>query len=73
MRTYAVVFERGGENEENWGAWVPDLPGCISTGDTLEEAKENIRDAIDLHIRGMIEDGEPVPEPSVVELVDVAA
>lgn len=58
---YAVVIEKAGSN---YGAYVPDLPGCIATGATLTEVENNIRDAIRLHIDGMREDRLPVPEPS---------
>ncbi len=61
MKKYAVVIERG---ENNLSAYVPDLPGCITTGRTVEEIGENIREAILLHLEGMAEDGEVVPEPS---------
>ncbi len=67
MKRYAVVFEKA---EKNWAAYVPDLPGCISTGRTLDETKRNIREAISLHLEAMQEVGEPVPEPSTqVEFV----
>jgi predicted RNase H-like HicB family nuclease len=56
---YAVVIERAGTN---YGAYVPDLPGCVATGDTVEEAEENIREAIRFHIDGLREDGLPIPE-----------
>jgi predicted RNase H-like HicB family nuclease len=55
---YAVVIEKAGNN---YGAYVPDLPGCIATGDTVEEVEANIRDAIEMHIEGMLEDGLPIP------------
>jgi len=58
--TYAVIFE---EAENNWAAYVPDLPGCISTGRTLEDAERNIREAIRGHLRTLREFGEPVPQP----------
>jgi predicted RNase H-like HicB family nuclease len=58
---YAVVIEKG---ERNYSAYVPDLPGCVSVGDTLEEAKAGIRDAIEFHLAGMREDGSPIPKPS---------
>ena len=45
-------------------AYVPDLPGCVTTGKTLEEIERNIREAVELHLEGMLEDGEPIPEPS---------
>jgi predicted RNase H-like HicB family nuclease len=60
---YAVVVERAGGN---YSAYVPDLPGCIATGDTPEDTEKEIRAAIRLHIDGMIEDGIPTPEPTTV-------
>ncbi|VTR98121.1 Uncharacterized protein OS=Arenimonas composti TR7-09 = DSM 18010 GN=P873_11020 PE=4 SV=1: UPF0150 [Gemmata massiliana] len=69
MKRYAVVLENAGTN---WGAYVPDLPGCVATGDTKEETEQLIREAIQLHLEGMIEDQLPVPEPSCqVEYVEV--
>ena len=69
MRRFAVVFERA---ERNWAAYVPDLPGCITTGQTLEETRRNIREAIELHLEAMQLVGEPVPAPSTeVELVEI--
>ena len=56
---FAVVFER---LPNNYDAYVPDLPGCISTGETWDEMQQMIREAISFHIEGMLEDGEPVPE-----------
>jgi len=74
MIEYAVIYERGLEGEENWGAYVPDLPGCVTTGDTLEETRRHIREAIDIHLKGMRAEGMPIPEPSThVERVAVAA
>ncbi len=68
---YAVVIERA---EANFSAYVPDLPGCVATGATLEEVEALIREAISFHIEGMQEDGTPIPPPSsVVEYVDIAA
>ena len=66
MKEYVVIFERGAEGEENWGAYVPDLPGCITTGDTYEEAQGHIKEAIRLHLRGLAEDGLPIPEPTTL-------
>ena len=60
MREYAVLYEQG---EENWGAIVPDLPGCVSIGDTLEDAKENVKEAISVYLEELQERGEPTPEP----------
>ena len=68
---YAIVIERA---ESNYSAYVPDLPGCIATGATLEEVEQQIREAIEFHLEGMREDGIPAPQPSSrVEYVDVAA
>ena len=58
---YAVVIEKG---ERNYSAYVPDLPGCVSVGDSLEDVKAEIRDAIEFHLEGMREDGLPIPQPS---------
>ena len=58
---YAVIFERG---ENNWAAYVPDLPGCISTGKTLEDTERNIREAIQGHLKTMRDFGQPVPPPT---------
>lgn len=68
---YAVVIERA---EGNFSAYVPDLPGCVATGATLEEVESEIRDAIAFHLEGMREDGLPIPDPSCkVEYVEFAA
>lgn len=67
---YAVVIEKA---ENNYSAYVPDLPGCVATGVTIEEVESEIREAIEFHLEGMREDGEPIPPPSShVEYVDVA-
>jgi predicted RNase H-like HicB family nuclease len=58
---YAVIFERG---SASYGAYVPDLPGCIAVGKTLAETRKLIREAIDFHVDGMILHGEDVPAPS---------
>ena len=60
MKNYAVIYERG---EENWGAIVPDLPGCVSIGDTLEEVQHNVKEAIEIYIEVLRERGDPIPEP----------
>jgi predicted RNase H-like HicB family nuclease len=68
---YAVVIEKA---ESNYSAYFPDLPGCIATGETVAEVQEHIREAIELHVAGMREDGIPVPLPSSeVAYVDVLA
>jgi predicted RNase H-like HicB family nuclease len=60
--------------EGNYSAYVPDLPGCVATGITVEEAEAQIREAIAFHLDGMREDGVAIPQPaSHVEYVDVAA
>jgi predicted RNase H-like HicB family nuclease len=66
---YAMIIEKG---EKNYSAYFPDLPGCIATGKTLDEVKRRMREALELHLRGMREDGLPIPEPSLVEYVDAA-
>jgi len=68
---YAIVIERA---EGNYSAYVPDLPGCVSTGSTVAETERNIREAIRFHLDGLREDGLPVPDPSaVVEYCELAA
>jgi predicted RNase H-like HicB family nuclease len=68
---YAIVIEKA---ENNYAAYVPDLLGCVATGKTIEETEQQIREAIEIHLRGMREDGLPIPEPSShVEYIDVAA
>jgi predicted RNase H-like HicB family nuclease len=73
MRKYAVVIEQG---EHNLSAYVPDLPGCITTGRSVKEIERNIREAVELHLEGLREDGEPIPEPhtavTYIELQGVA-
>ena len=61
MKRYAVVIERA---PGNYSAYVPDLPGCIATGTTIEEVEREIREAIEFHIEGLRDAGEPVPEPT---------
>ena len=56
---YAVIFEQG---ESNWAAYVPDLPGCITAGRTMEETEANIRDAIEGHLRTLREFGDSIPQ-----------
>ena len=67
---YAIVIEKA---EGNYSAYVPDLPGFIATGATIEETEQQIREAVEFHLDGMREDGEPIPPlSSQVEYVDVA-
>ncbi len=66
---YAIVIEKA---ENNYAAYVPDLPGCVATGKTVEETDQQIREAIEFHLRGMREDGLPIPEAvSQVDYVEV--
>jgi predicted RNase H-like HicB family nuclease len=66
---YAVVFEKA---EHNWAAYVPDLPGCVTTGPKLEDTRRLIAEAIEFHIEGLRLQGEPIPEPtSVADSVEV--
>jgi predicted RNase H-like HicB family nuclease len=68
---YAIVIERA---ENNYSAYVPDLPGCVATGRTLEETEVEIREAIEFHLAGLREDGLPLPVPeSHVDDIEVAA
>jgi predicted RNase H-like HicB family nuclease len=67
---YAMVIEKG---DHNYSAYLPDLPGCVTTGGTVEELKHNMQEAIELHLEGLKEDGLPIPEPSEVDFVEVAA
>jgi predicted RNase H-like HicB family nuclease len=68
---YTVIIEQG---ESSWGAYVPDLPGCVATGETREVVQRLLREAIDFHIEGLREQGETVAEPhSFSELVEIDA
>jgi predicted RNase H-like HicB family nuclease len=60
---YAVVIEK---SENGFAAYVPDLPGCIAAGEGLAETERLIREAIEFHLEGMREHGDPIPEPSTV-------
>lgn len=68
---FAVIVEKG---ETSFGAYVPDLPGCIAAADTREEVLQLINEAIEFHVESLREDGQPIPEPaSSIEYVEVAA
>ena len=68
---YAIVIEK---TASNYSAYVPDLPGCIATGATVEETEKLIREAIEFHLEGMREDGTPIPPgSSQVEYVEVVS
>lgn len=58
---YAVIFERA---QCDWAAYVPDMPGCMTTGRTLEETQRNIREAIEGHLDTLRQFGDPIPQPS---------
>ena len=67
---YAIVIEK---SPNNYGAYSPDLPGCVATGKTLSEVRKNMREAIAFHLEGMLEDGLPIPKPSArIDAVEVA-
>lgn len=71
MKEYVAIFEPGATN---WSAYVPDLPGCVAAGPTLQETHDLIREAIEFHIEGLRLDNTPIPEPAVtVERIAVAA
>ncbi|HJT26927.1 MAG TPA: type II toxin-antitoxin system HicB family antitoxin [Pyrinomonadaceae bacterium] len=67
---YAMIIETG---QQNYSAYLPDLPGCVATGKTIEEVRERMREAIELHIAGMREDGLPIPAPtSLADYIEAA-
>jgi predicted RNase H-like HicB family nuclease len=69
MHKYLVIYEKAGSN---YSAYSPDLPGCIATGRTRKAVEKNIKEAISFHIKGLEEDGLPVPEPtSFTEYIEV--
>ena len=68
---YAIVIEKA---ESNYSAYIPDLPGCVATGASIEETESQIREAITFHLDGMGEDGIAIPQPaSRAEYVEIAA
>ena len=68
---YTVLIERG---PTSYGAYVPDLPGCVAVAATEDEVRALIREAIALHVTGLREDGEPIPPPTTsAEMVEVPA
>ena len=60
MEKYLIVI---GKSEHNYGAYSPDVPGCIATGQTVEETIARMKEALEFHLNGMAEDGDPLPEP----------
>jgi predicted RNase H-like HicB family nuclease len=72
MMRDAIVIEKAPDS--NYSAYVPDLPGCITTGQTIEEVERLMQEAIEFHIEGLREDGLPIPEPTTaVSVIEVAA
>jgi predicted RNase H-like HicB family nuclease len=68
---YAIVIEKA---ENNYSAYVPDLPGCVTTGKSLEDTRRFMREAIEFHIEGLRRNGDPVPGPtSICEYVEIGA
>lgn len=68
---YVAVIEKG---ENSWGAHVPDLPGCVAVGESRGEVVELIKEAAELHIASLVENGEPVPSPSSeIEMIETEA
>ncbi|MDQ6659690.1 MAG: type II toxin-antitoxin system HicB family antitoxin [Chloroflexota bacterium] len=70
MYRFLVIIEKG---NESYGAYSPDLPGCVAVGDTREEVEQNMREAIVMHLQGMIEDQEPIPASQTsAEYMDIS-
>ena len=68
---YAMIIEPG---ERNYSAYLHDLPGCVATGETIDELRQRMTKAIELHLQGMREDGLPIPEPtSLADYVEAAS
>jgi len=66
-RRYLVIYESG---PNNLSGFAPDVPGCASTGSSLEEMRKNLRDALEFHLEGLLLDGQPIP-PAVTRMVEV--
>lgn len=60
---YAMIIEPG---ERNYSAYLPDLPGCVATGRTIDELRQRMGEAVELHLKGLREDGLPIPEPTTL-------
>jgi predicted RNase H-like HicB family nuclease len=65
--SYLIVIERA--EDGGYGAWAPDLPGCVALGDTIEDAEHQMREAIAFHLEGLRDQGEPVPAPTAAAAV----
>jgi predicted RNase H-like HicB family nuclease len=59
MVKYSIIIEKVGNN---YSAYFPDVPGCVATGDTINEVKDNLKKALETHLRGLMEDGLPIPK-----------
>ncbi len=69
MMQYTILIEKG---ETSYGAYIPDLPGCVAVGETIEEVRALIHEAIEFHLEGMREEGLPIPKPTThAEYVEV--
>ncbi|MGQ0778491.1 MAG: type II toxin-antitoxin system HicB family antitoxin [Pseudonocardiales bacterium] len=64
MSTYAIIIERG--ETGSYGAWSPDLPGCVAVAEDQDECLTLMREAIEFHLAGLREDGQPIPHPGTV-------
>lgn len=67
MNKFLVLYEK---SSTGYGAYAPDLPGCIATGHTLEETRQRMTKALEMHLAALREDGDPIPEPSHFELLE---
>jgi predicted RNase H-like HicB family nuclease len=67
--SYLIVIERA--DDGGFGAWAPDLPGCVALGDSVEDAERQMREAIAFHLQGLRDQGEPIPAPAAVAAVMV--
>ena len=70
MNRYAVIYE---PTRTGYSAYAPDLPGCIATGQTLEQTRTRMHEALEVHLNSMREDGDLIPEPThVADMLEVA-
>jgi predicted RNase H-like HicB family nuclease len=67
-KSYLVVFVKGKSENAGYMGYSPDVPRCVSTGDTAEEMRAMMKEALEFHLEGLLEDGEPIPEPHVTEV-----
>jgi predicted RNase H-like HicB family nuclease len=68
--SYLIVIERA--DDGGYGAWAPDLPGCVALGETVEDCERHMREAIAFHLEGLRQQGEPVPAPTAVAAVMIS-